>query len=207
MFESSRYEFYQTIPLGETTHAKLDTYLHRFGVEATDLSGKRILDIGGGVFRNFAKKVAESGGPIVTTLEPRAVYEETQLDHNAPVVAGVADRLPFKNKSFDLVVSNLTVPMWLTSEQEFIDVFAEIDRVLVDCGEARLYPSHHTVFWNRFLRKELEVPEDLVNESKAYIALYGLRLLGIKNLELQDRVVDSDEIFALTKVLVYRKQK
>ena len=49
-------------------------------------------------------------------------------------------KLPFKNESFDFVVSILAIPFYINSLPEFKTIIEEIERVLKENGEARLWP-------------------------------------------------------------------
>ena len=127
------------------TNRGLDEYLEWLNLSRTNLSG-RVLDLGAGL----GKFSFEAGlqGVDVTALEPELFREEIRVDFNGPstsisspniCIAAEAQYLPFRNESFDTVVSVFAIPLEVGKdmyEQTYRDIF----RVLKPDGKAYLTP-------------------------------------------------------------------
>lgn len=199
----------RSIPFGEVV-LPFQSYLDFVSLSPDDLKGKKILDLGSGLHRTFAKNVNLIDGARVTSLEPRVAFETADSTELAPVVAGMADEMPFDDNTFDLVISFTAIPMWLETPEEIQAVFREIDRVLKPGGEARLYPPFHNIFWEDFRAGKTILPPGLDNNSQgsktSHITLIGLQNLGIDNLDLVRReTVGGREMVSQPEYLRYRK--
>lgn len=140
-----------------TAYRETKEYLQNLGLKREDLSGKRILDVGAGG-RGFAYDVASQGIQAeVFSLEPRfAIPPEKRVDTlfgsyadlsdtpqvHGKTVAGVAEKIPFLDNSFDLVVSNYAFPTWAPSAKSLWQFYKEAARVTKPGGEIRLYPNY-----------------------------------------------------------------
>lgn len=101
---------------------------------------KRILDIGAGSAQ-FAKWAKEHGvSSNIYSLEP---YQDILEKEKS--IRGFAEKLPFADKSFDLIISNSAIPnIYLTEgsadavNKKVHDSFYEMLRTLKDEGEIRL---------------------------------------------------------------------
>ena len=200
----------RTIPFG-ADGVDYRISLNRLNLKPQDFVGKRVLDIGSGVKLPLASWVYADTGVNIVSLEPRASYNDI-VGLRTPFVSGEAAALPFKDNTFDLVVSQYSVPMWLDqTREELVKSFNEIDRVLVAGGEARLYPPHNNIFWYEYKDHPYSFPPEVERDSQgakmAFIALRGLRGLGIPNLSLERRkVVNPEEEFVYQpSLLVYKK--
>lgn len=211
MAETFRQQLDKTIPFGEETNWSFEDYLSFFGLSKEEISYATILDIGGGVYRTFAAKSDTVSGLEVMTLEPRVAYEKTPYLAYAPVVAGVWDKLPFKDNSFNYVVSARAIPMWAETKEELKMVFDEISRVLKPNGEGRFYPPHHNIFWDEVKTGTITLPNELDEASGAtrgaHATLMGLQNLGVNNLFLIAREPLPNEFIFNPRILVYRSSK
>lgn len=198
----------KTIPFGEAP-IPLTDFLNMLALTVEEMKGKRILDIGSGLNREFARQVYAAGGPVIISLEPRAAYEQCPEDSRLPLVAGYAQALPFSDQSFDFIVSSMSIPMWLTNKGDIQQAFEEAQRVLKPGGEGRFYPPFHQVFWDEYQAGFITLPPETEKESSgakaAYATLMGLKSLGIDDLSLMKRKVGAHELFFNPKVLIYRK--
>lgn len=132
-----------------------DEYAMHLNLNPENLKGKKILDIGAGT-RRFALEVEE--GKIqaeVFSLEPSLSLPKEKINSKIqefikkyPVstgvkektVAGVGDQIPFKNETFDLCVSEYSLPMHASTQEQVKSFFEEISRITKVGGEIRLYP-------------------------------------------------------------------
>lgn len=198
----------KTILFGEAP-IPLEHFLDRLGLTVEQIKGKRILDIGSGLNRGFARQVYSAGGSAIISLEPRASYEQSPKDSRLPLVAGFAHALPFSDQSFDLIVSSASVPMWLTDKEEIQQAFKEVLRVLKPGGEGRFYPPFHQIFWEEYRAGTILLPPEAEGKSNgtkaAYATLVGLNKLGIDNLSLMARHVGNYEFIYHSEVLAYKK--
>lgn len=99
---------------------------------------KKILDVGAGSAQ-FAKWAKEHDvSQEIYSLEPKEDYPE---EKNNTILAK-AESIPFKDESFDLIVSNAAIPNIYIgdkyAEKEVEDSFNEMIRVLKSGGEIRL---------------------------------------------------------------------
>ena len=137
------------------TNRGLDEYAYHLNLEEENLKGKKILDIGAGT-RRFAREVEERGIQAeVFSLEPLFSLPKEKMDPKVqefiekyPVstkvkektVAGVGDQMPFTNEAFDLCVSEYSLPMHSSTQEQAKSFFEEISRITKVGGEIRLYP-------------------------------------------------------------------
>lgn len=105
--------------------------------------GKKILDLGAGVKGAFAEDLKRRGiNAEVVSFSLHYTDKEIsgEQEKEIPKIAGNTLNLPFKDNTFDLVVSVLAIPHYLNSYEEFEAVLKEIKRVLKENGEARFWP-------------------------------------------------------------------
>ena len=137
------------------TNRGFDEYARHLNLGEEDLKGKRILDIGAGT-RRFAREVEEGGIQAeVFSLEPQFSLPEEKMNpkvqefiekHSASTevkektVAGVGEKIPFAKESFDLCISEYSLPMHSPTQEQVKSFFEEISRITKVEGEIRLYP-------------------------------------------------------------------
>ncbi|MCL5407222.1 MAG: class I SAM-dependent methyltransferase [Patescibacteria group bacterium] len=98
--------------------------------EFIDLQGKKVLDVGG-ERGEFAKILAERRNCQAVNLEPK---RPVLGDFVWKTIIGSADKLPFKDKSFDLVLLRGVIQHIPTEKK--LKVLKEIHRVLKNSGTA-----------------------------------------------------------------------
>ncbi len=131
------------------------TYIENLQLEPQDFN-KKILDVGSGS-GEFAKWAKEHG--VSNNIFS---VDKHNADSNAPKTArGEAEMLPFKDRSFELVISNYSMPVLLyfveTPQKAIKKTLSEMLRVLKSNGEIRLAPV-----------AEREKPESLRDAYKPF---------------------------------------
>lgn len=150
---------YENIPMNING---LSYYNNKLGMSESDWKEKKVLDLGAGSGGIVAKQLKDQGiNENVISLSPHyqdknnkyITFEaltpeefENQKKTGQEVkgkdlVAGYVEDLPFKDKSFDLIVSVLGVPFYLNSLEDYKKAFSEIYRVLCAGGEGRFNPA------------------------------------------------------------------
>lgn len=160
-----------------TTDRGLEEYSRDLNLNPEMLDGKKILDVGSGT-RTFAKEVKEVGiNAEVISLDPiyssqelleekmrrleghpigklRKSFEATNIpDIKRKTVAGVGEKMPFKDETFDLILADYSLPAYGNKEQ-IDEFFTEAFRVLKNEGELRFTPSY------TIIRRGVEYPID-----------------------------------------------
>ena len=108
-----------------------------------DLEDKVVLDLGAGPKARFARDLEESGvhatvislSPEYADGEQHALFKGEQ-DKRRLEVAGIGERLPFQDESFDEVLALYSVSIW--SAENYKKWLPEICRVLKPAGTARI---------------------------------------------------------------------
>lgn len=88
-------------------------------------------------------------------------------------VAGTALRLPVANNSVRLLIDSHAAGLYL-SEEEFLKYLEEVKRVIVEDGEARLYPIGFVGMVNSFVNRNDEHKRIEAEASKAVGRVEGL---------------------------------
>jgi ubiquinone/menaquinone biosynthesis C-methylase UbiE len=119
-----------------------DEYLEWLNIGDEDLRG-RVLDLGVGLGR-FAREAAERGIDVVA-LEPELCREDIQKYYEGVphAVAAEAQDLPFKDASFDTVLSLFAVPLEV-GRANYARTYQGIFRVLRPGGRCYLTPLNAT---------------------------------------------------------------
>lgn len=141
-----------------------EDYMRDLDLSPEDLRGK-VLDIGSG-FSRFAKYAKEHGiSSKIYSLEPQRLI----LHREKAVQADVRD-IPFKNESFDRVISNYSFPVVLASENreeaileapeilgaDLLQSLTEMLRVLKPGGKIILSPIPVGTVYSRHMILNLE---------------------------------------------------
>lgn len=134
----------------------IDSYEEILKFKREDLENKFVLDLGAGPKARLARDLEESGikatvvslSPEYANKEQRKLLEPSFLDKFKMIIknektrrleiAGVAEELPFKDESFDEVLSLFSVSTWSLENYKFW--ISEICRVLKPNGVARIGP-------------------------------------------------------------------
>lgn len=126
-------------------------YCESLYLNPEDLNGKTILDLGSGEHENFSREAIKVGATVVS-LNPQLLRENIREkvvnfpDWEKKSVAGRAQQLPFKDGSFDLIVSYFAIPTWVPREshemfeKEMLQILTESLRVLEPGGRVILSP-------------------------------------------------------------------
>ena len=157
----------------DVTDRSLKEYRNLLGLSLKQLKGKNILDLGSGYLQSFARdlerRIPETK---VTCLDAslkecdawrRAKLNEKQTEHKSKLVAGSFIKLPFKDASFDIIVSLFGTPFYLSSFVNVKKSLEEIIRVLKSGGEARIFPfqARNCLFLPTEVNKLLDTFKDI----------------------------------------------
>lgn len=127
------------------------SHVAMLGLSGTNYAGKRVLDIGSGRTNRFAAEAPEFvKDAFIVPVNPQLAFDDickergiSREAHLGGVAALAQGLLPFKNESFDTVVSVLGVPNTLLTE-ELPDFYNDVWRVLKPGGVASFWPfAHH----------------------------------------------------------------
>ena len=118
-------------------------------IDAGELAGKTILDLGSGEFQKFARQLAHrfSDTKIIcldASLAKRHgdfLLSESQRARKINLISALFTKLPFQSNSFDAVFSLFGTLYLTTSESKRVNI-GEIARILKPGGAARLYPYY-----------------------------------------------------------------
>ncbi len=149
--EKTIYDDYDTV-----TDRNFNEYKEDLGFSPEQLKNKLVLDIGSGQREKFAREARRKGIRVVS-LNPELKEEDIRRYHKSGLlldrlrgikresVAGIAQQLPFKENTFNVVLSNYGVPFYLyhlpDRKSALEPAFREIIRVLKPGGRAYLYPA------------------------------------------------------------------
>lgn len=137
------------------TDRSLSVYLREFNLLASDLSNKKILDIGSGDKERFSKEAAEIGAEIYS-LNPALQKEEMRKEAKENIASsasgeilawqkrtavGRGQELPFGDEVFDMITSLYAVPYYIDSKQGKFDAIREMVRVLKPGGRILIGPG------------------------------------------------------------------
>lgn len=129
----------------------LKDYLRLLEVSPEYLRGKKILDVGSGKTERFSKEAKEWGADVYSVnpehrgRSQREKVKKRFLFFRDPrwqkkSVAAVAQELPFKDNSFDMVTSLSSVPFYIISEEGKRAAIREMTRVVKQGGEIFIAP-------------------------------------------------------------------
>ena len=156
-------EYYRDPVQESPQHMERDVLQYEtfLGIDAQNLHGERVLNIGSGLTGKFEKLLAAKGVDVLTAspyFAARGVGGETMrseynegtfhslkrkfinTDEKWPdAIAAWAEDLPLKDESVDLLLALYSVPLY-TDKEDYNKLFSELTRVLKEGGTAKLYP-------------------------------------------------------------------
>lgn len=135
----------------------LDDYEEMLNFNRKELENKMVLDLGAGPGARLSKDLKKAGIKAeVVSLSPDyanskyskelkpTIFERYKIskDRNKKelAIAGIAEKLPFKEESFDRILALFSVSVW--AESKYKEWLPEIMRVLKSEGCARIGPFH-----------------------------------------------------------------
>ncbi|OHA05678.1 MAG: hypothetical protein A2934_01765 [Candidatus Sungbacteria bacterium RIFCSPLOWO2_01_FULL_47_10] len=147
----------------------LDEYLKFLELTRDDLAGKKILDIGSGLNQCAEDIKKERLRADVVPFDyfyslPQHARENLYKNRydekdfvkvkealgrvggsglTGELVAGRAEKLPFRDESFDMVICFFSMPLYAESREQAGAFMREVERVLKKGGTARIYPSRY----------------------------------------------------------------
>jgi ubiquinone/menaquinone biosynthesis C-methylase UbiE len=119
-----------------------DRYLRNFGIEWSDLEGKKVLDIGAqdAAFESSARRHRVD----VTSLDMEIAEGEFTPSLDSTLVVARATKMPFSDGAFDVALAHMSVMNYREkgySEKDdlayFRDIFREVSRILKADGQFR----------------------------------------------------------------------
>jgi SAM-dependent methyltransferase len=127
---------YDRIGVGYATHRRPDPRIASW--IATGLgSAQSIINVGAGVGSY------EPANRSVVAVEPSLVMVRQRADGAAPAIRASADRLPFRDRSFDAALAVLTIHHWSNWKQGF----REMQRVASERVVVLTWDPEHPGFW------------------------------------------------------------
>jgi len=145
----------QSAELALASERGLSEYTKELRLPVDALIDKKILDLGSGPTVKFAQEVQKNfPGTKVVSLDysfeerERSDFsyfptEETRKGaEKVEKISGLFTALPFKNETFDTVVSSAAMPLYLTSLEQIEKAFEEVIRVLKKGGKAYIGPRY-----------------------------------------------------------------
>ena len=147
--------------LSLTENRDFEEYKRELRFDEGELSEKEILDLGSGPETKFAKDIKEKFPEAhVVSFDfsfKRDARDQTygrfsaspKLEANTEKVSGLFTKLPFKNESFDMIVSSAAMPLYLNNAQQIKEAFHEVVRVLKKGGKAHIGPVSFTDILNK----------------------------------------------------------
>ena len=138
-------EGYLKVRSEESKESLVETNLSDLGLTLDDLEGKKVLDVGAGPA--LVGEAARERGVDITSLDAdpaQWTQGPTSVDiPEVPYVQGQAERMPFPDETFDLIIDRAG-PLnadAINTEGYVQRVFTEAMRVLKTGGELRFGPT------------------------------------------------------------------
>ncbi len=123
------------------SNADLANYCEILDIRESQLI-EPILDIGAGMKNRFANSLRSRKHKNTFAVNPQLVLDDRRKKlrrNKAPITAALAQALPFRDESFNTIISLYAVPMHLRNDDVEV-VFSEIYRLLKPGGQAYLCP-------------------------------------------------------------------
>jgi hypothetical protein len=148
-----------------------DEYCEIFGFDLSIFRGQRVLDLGAGMNDRFGQEASERG-LLMASVNPNWQNNLENKDGlfppvpssftgNGHSVSATAQELPFKDRSFDVVISLLGIPLYLPgTRSEYNKAFGETARVLAQGGMALMYPIPVATFKQAAFRETVNTHFD-----------------------------------------------
>lgn len=151
--------------------------LKDLGLDFNYLKDKLTLDIGAGSAK-VAEAAKKKGVEIISLdINPEMWTEEGTKLPDVPYVKASAEKLPFDNETFDLVISHAGPFSNIPSKEIVAKIIAEAKRVLKEGGEFRFGPGNLNA--NIFTSEELFTPE----EEESFTIEQRIERIGEKSIE------------------------
>ncbi len=151
------------------TDNDLEDYCRYFNLKPEELMGNKILDLGSGKLERFSKEASVYNAEVVS-LNPALQQENVRdwakeeiikdgalLEWQKKSVAGRSQELPFKDKSFDKIVSLFSSPYYIDSKNGKLNAVKEMARVIKDNGIIYIGP--------KTIENEQNIEESILNEE------------------------------------------
>lgn len=149
--ETPHFYIYEDSITESASDGGLDSYERELGFNRNNLEGKRVLDLGAGQTDRLARDLKEAGiNAEVVSVSPdfrrgvnRDILTRRYPEWKRKGVAAIAQQLPFKDDSFDVILAAYSVINFASNDSDSVQTWiSEIARVLKLGGEARLGPTY-----------------------------------------------------------------
>jgi SAM-dependent methyltransferase len=127
---------YDQIGVGYSEYRRPDERIARW-IDGALGQSRRVLNVGAGAGSY------EPNSRVVVAVEPSAEMIRQRSRNAAPSIRATADRLPFRDGSFDAVLAILTIHLWSYRDQGL----AEMRRVARDRVVILTWDPEHPGFW------------------------------------------------------------
>ncbi len=203
---------------------QMQRHLESYDLDLDDLQDKEILDVAAGDDLVFPISATMAGIDNVYSIEPKRLFppvtefstpeqpnsyqeELNELRANIPPqilaktqekhVRAKVENLPFKDESFDLIVSRCAMPIIFFPENKEIahKAMDEILRVLKKNGEVRFFPLQKEVFLgNEIPKKFLDLKKHTDEQAELSVELLD-KLQKANKIKYEIKTVNESEIF------------